>query len=114
MQTTRRFLVVLATLALTLGAGPALAQQSADLAQGELVSLDTGDNAITIRTADGARMDIHYNDQTKVMGAESQVAGLATKAGTKVSVKYVYWVDPNIGLNEKLATEINVQPPAGM
>lgn len=112
MQTTRRLLVVLATLALTLGAVSASAQQEASLAQGDLVKVDAWDHAFAIRTADGGHMEFRYSDQTKVIGAESQVAGLATKAGAKVAVKYGYWVDPNIGLNEKIATEINVQPQA--
>jgi Cu/Ag efflux protein CusF len=110
MLTTRRLLIVLALTGLT--ALPALAQQppnsrgaqqqDARVAQGQLVKVDSSAKTIAIKTSAGQMM-FRYTDKTTVTGAEGEVAGLATKAGAEVSIKYVQENKENV------ATEIQVQ-----
>jgi hypothetical protein len=100
---TRRLLIVLMAAVLTFSAFPALAQQDSSVAQGQLLKVDASAKTIAIRTAPGAQMVFRYTERTKVMGADGEVAGLATKAGAQVSIKYVQED------KEKVATEIQVQ-----
>jgi Cu/Ag efflux protein CusF len=111
MLMTRRLLIGLALATLTFGAVPALAQQpdsrgaqqqDARVAQGQLVKVDASAKTIAIKTSAGQMM-FRYTDKTTVTGAEGEVAGLATKAGAEVSIKYVQENKENV------ATEIQVQ-----
>jgi phosphoenolpyruvate-protein kinase (PTS system EI component) len=65
---------------------PAQAAQSAT-AQGELVEVDAKANTLSIKTT-SADLKFTYNEQTKVTGAQKGVAGLATMAGSQVTVQY--------------------------
>ena len=56
---------------------------------GELVKVDTDAMAIVIKAADDTEHTFRYADSTKVVGAEGQVSGLATKAGQLVTVDFV-------------------------
>jgi len=103
MQTTRRVFIVLTAVVLTFGAFSALAQQESAVAQGQLLKVDAAAKTIAIRTAPSGQMVFRYTEQTKVVGADGEVAGLATKAGAQVSIKYVQENKENI------ATEIQVQ-----
>ncbi len=100
---TRRLLLVLVAAVLTFGAFPAFAQQDSSVATGQLLKVDAAAKTIAIRTAPSGQMVFRYTEQTKVVGAEGEVAGLATKAGAQVSIKYVQENKENI------ATEIQVQ-----
>lgn len=105
MQKARRILVVAAAFAVLFVALPALAQQGAAVQQGELVRVDTSARTITISTPQDTPegdMQFRYTDQTKVVGADGQVAGLATRSGARVSITYVQ------RNNENVATEIQV------
>jgi hypothetical protein len=107
MRTKRAFLVV-AAIALVMGAVPALAQQpsappQSSTAQGQLERVDTTAKTITIRTAADVQMVFSYSDTTKVMGAGDSVAGLATLEGTDVTVTYIKRGQENI------ASQIEVQ-----
>jgi hypothetical protein len=87
---------------------PAMAQERPSAAKsltakGELVSVDDATKMITIKDETGAELKFAYNDKTDVAGAKDGVAGLATKSGTKVTVKYT---DEG---GQKLATKIDVQ-----
>ena len=74
-------------------AKPAAAADAATPAEensvtGELVKVDTDEMAITIKAADDKEHTFRYADSTKVVGAEGQVSGLATKAGQLVTVEF--------------------------
>lgn len=73
----------------------------AETAKGELVKVDADAKNITIKGADGVETVFAYTDTTEVAGRDG-VAGLATKAGTKVTVHFV----SNAGT--KTATKIEV------
>jgi hypothetical protein len=55
--------------------------------EGELLSVDDATKMLTIRAKDGTEVKVAYNDQTQIMGATDQAAGLATAAGSKVKVE---------------------------
>ena len=120
-MSTRKLFAFAAAATLTIGASQALAFQAAppaqappaqapaaraSEAQGELVKVDADAKMITIKSAEGAELQFAYNDKTEVAGARDGVAGLATKAGTKVTVQFT-----EEG-GAKLATRIAVQAPA--
>jgi hypothetical protein len=108
MQTARRAFIVLTAAVLMLSALPVLAQQSAQpqaaMAQGQLQKVDASAKTLSIRTAQGTPMEFRFTEETKVIGAEGEVAGLATKAGSDVTVKYIQQDKANV------ATEIQVHP----
>lgn len=124
-----------AAFALIVGAGPALALQQAQppsqqpptteppraeapapaaqdaparsmKASGELVKVDTEAKTISIKGADGAEQLFSYNDQTEVTGGREGVAGLATKAGSQVTIEY------KSDAGAKMATKIKVDDRA--
>jgi hypothetical protein len=75
--------------------------------KGELVSVDDVAKSITIKDDKGAEQKFTYDDKTDVSGAREGVAGLATRAGSKVTVKFTE------GAAGKLATKIEVAKAAG-
>jgi hypothetical protein len=75
--------------------------------KGELVSVDDVAKSITIKDDKGAEQKFTYDDKTDVSGAREGVAGLATRAGSKVTIKYTD------GAAGKLATKIEVARAAG-
>ena len=83
---------------------PPAAQRPAAAATtaGELLRVDTTAKAFSIRTAQGAQMQFKYTDDTKVVGADRGVAGLATMAGSQVTVHHTKQGEDNI------ATQIEV------
>ncbi len=74
----------------------------AEKVTGELVKVDAVAKKITIKGADGTDTDFAYSDATDVGGGQDGVAGLATKAGTKVTVHY------KSDMGTKTATKIEV------
>ena len=60
----------------------------AETVKGELVKVDADAKSITIKGADGVETQFAYNDTTEVAGGRDGVAGLATKAGSKVTVHF--------------------------
>jgi hypothetical protein len=56
--------------------------------RGELVKVDTDAMTLVIRAADGNEHTFGYTDRTEVTGAQEGVAGLSTKAGSRVTVHY--------------------------
>ena len=75
--------------------------------KGELVSVDDVAKSITIKDDKGAEQKFTYDDKTDVSGAREGIAGLATRAGSKVTVKFTD------GAAGKLATKIEVQRAPG-
>ena len=71
--------------------------------QGELVKVDADAKTITVKATDGSEVQFTYNDKTEVKGAGESVAGLATQAGSKVSVDFT------TEGSKKIATRIEVQ-----
>lgn len=73
-------------------------------AEGELVSVDTEAQTITIKAADGTEQQFGYNDQTEVVGA-ADVAGLSGRSGARVTVHFEEGDTPDA----RMATKIEVQ-----
>jgi hypothetical protein len=85
-------------------AGPSAKSQTV---KGELVSVDDVAKSITIKDDKGSEQKFTYDDKTDVSGAREGVAGLATRAGSKVTIKFTD------GAAGKLATKIEVAKAAG-
>ena len=66
---------------------PGAQAQASATAQGELLDVDAKASTITVKSSDN-EMKFKYDDQTKVTGAPKGVAGLATMAGSQVTVQY--------------------------
>jgi len=119
---TTRTLIASAAVALTLGGAPQLfaaqdsrapqgqapaqqppqqqppqqhEQQQFKTAQGQLTRVDTDARTIAI-TSQGAPMVFRYTAETKVVGGEKDVAGLATMTGTEVAIQYVQQEKDNV------------------
>ena len=73
---------------------------------GELTKVDVDAKMISIKSADGTETQFTYTDDTEVSGAQKNVAGLATQAGSRVTVHYT-----TTGTT-KAATKIEVQTKA--
>ncbi len=109
MRTIRTFMVLAAVLLIS-GALSAQGQdksggarqEKSSVASGELVKVDTAARTIVIRTESGPQMQFSYTAETKVVGAEKGVAGLATMTGTPVTVEFTKHEQTN------LAKEIEV------
>jgi YD repeat-containing protein len=96
-MTTRLALIALTAFALVAGAAPAVtaqqagtqqqAQAQAEQAKGELVKVDADGKTLSVKTSDGAELTFSYDDNTEIKGA-SGAQGLATAAGSKVTVHY--------------------------
>jgi hypothetical protein len=67
-----------------------------------LVKVDAEAKKISIKGADGVETDYAYTATTEVTGGQDGVAGLATKAGTKVTVHF------KSDMGTKTATKIEV------
>lgn len=109
MWTMKRVVVAVIAVLLMSWVAPTLAQQAApktEVAMGELVRVDTTAKTISIRPEKGDPMVFTYTDATKVTGAGDSVAGLATMAGTSVTVHYTKQQQNNV------ASEIVVQKKA--
>ena len=82
MRTAKRTLPILAAVLLMVGVMSALAQeprpQEPSIAQGQLLKVDATARTIAIRSATGTQMQFSYTEDTKVVGADQGVAGLAT------------------------------------
>jgi hypothetical protein len=86
---------------------PSPASTTADQKQkmsGELLSVDPTTKMLTIKSDDGRESKFSYNDQTVISGVKEQAAGLATAAGSKVTVEYTGSGDSMV------ATKIKVTP----
>jgi glucose/arabinose dehydrogenase len=70
-------------------------QQQFKTAQGQLTRVDTDARTIAI-TSQGAPMVFRYTADTKVVGGDKGVAGLATMTGTEVTVQYVQQEKDNV------------------
>jgi hypothetical protein len=109
MRTIRTFTVLTAVLLVSgvlsaQGQDKSRAQthDKSSVARGELVKVDTAARTIVIRTESGPQMQFSYTAETKVVGAEKGVAGLATMTGTPVTVEFTRHEQTN------LAKEIEV------
>jgi len=64
----------------------ALAQEKAQIAEGELVKVDAAAKTLSVKTSKG-EMEFRYNDQTKV-DTDGGIEGLATQSGAQVKVHF--------------------------
>jgi hypothetical protein len=124
-KTHTRILTMTAAFALAtlVAAAPALAQATqppsqpakpmqaekapATTLQGDLLSVDPEAKTVTIKPASGADQVFKYGDDTKVIGGDKGVAGLATMKGSKVTVTF------KTEGRDRIATQIEVHPKAG-
>jgi hypothetical protein len=106
MRSGKRTLLVVATVLLMLGVMPARAQepraQEPSIAQGQLLKVDANAKTLAIRSTQGAQMQFSYTEDTKVVGADQGVAGLATMSGADVTIQFVKKGQDNV------ATQIEV------
>jgi hypothetical protein len=103
MRFITRALLAIGTVLLLIGIVPLHAQEPAvSMAQGQLVKVDAVAKTVVIRTTEGSQMQFTYTADTKVDGADEGVEGLATKAGTDVTVHFTKKGSENI------ATEIAI------
>ena len=58
------------------------------MATGRLVRVNTDEMTIVIKGADDQEQTFRYTDGTKVIGAQEQVSGLSTKAGSLVTIHF--------------------------
>jgi hypothetical protein len=70
-------------------------RQQSRTAQGQLTRVDTDARTITI-TSQGMPMVFRYTAETKVVGGDKGVAGLATMTGTEVTIQYVQQEKDNV------------------
>lgn len=66
----------------------ALAQEKAQIVEGELAKVDAAAKTLSVKTSKGEEMEFRYNDQTQISGAEGGVEGLATQSGAPVKVHF--------------------------
>ena len=113
MPLVKRALIALAASLLIAGAIPTFAQEAggapaqqpaASVASGELVKVDTSAKTIVIKTSSEPQMLFSYTDATRITGADKGAAGLATMAGSSLTIRYTKKGQDNV------ATEIEVQP----
>lgn len=84
-------------------ATPAQAAQATSTAQGELLDVDSKASTVAVKTSAG-NMEFRYDSQTRITGAHSGAAGLATMTGAEVTVQYRKEGSTNF------ATSIDVKP----
>jgi hypothetical protein len=112
MQTKKHMLLALATIAMMVATISVRAQQppanrdqaQPTVAQGELTRVDATAKTLSIRTAQGADMQFRYTEETKIIGADKGVAGLATMAGSQVRVSHTKQGTDNV------ASQVEVLP----
>jgi hypothetical protein len=75
------------------------------MATGHLVKVNTDDMTIVIKGADDQEQEFRYTDNTKVIGAQEQVSGLATKAGSLVTVHFTQGTG-----DTRIATKVQFDP----
>lgn len=74
----------------------------ASIATGELVNVDAAAMTLTVKGVDGSEWTFDYTNETDVTGGQEGVAGLATQAGTNVTV---HFADEG---GKKVATRIDI------
>ena len=70
---------------------------------GTLDKVDVNATTITVKREDNSTIVFSYTDDTKIVGAEQGVAGLATMNGAQVTVRYTVDGQSNV------ATEVDVR-----
>jgi Cu/Ag efflux protein CusF len=109
-----QLIMAMAIAATTVGVSASLAAQS-PVAQrhqtaprqmsvtGTLDKVDVDAKTITIKKEDNSTMVFSFTEETKIIGAEEGVAGLATMNGAQVTVRYTVEGQSNV------ATEVEVR-----
>jgi hypothetical protein len=112
-MTIRPALIALTAFAFAAGAAPAVtaqeqagaqqqAQAQAQQAKGELVKVDADAKTLSVKASDGAELTFSYDENTEIKGA-SGAQGLATAAGSKVTVHYT------MKDQSRIATKVEVE-----
>jgi hypothetical protein len=69
-----------------------------DPVKGEIVSVNTSTKTLIIKTAPDSDMTFSYSGETEIVGADKGTEGLATKAGTIVTVTYTVHGTANVAI----------------
>jgi len=65
---------------------------------GEILSVNTETKTLVVKTTPDSEMKFTYSEQTEIVGADKGAEGLATKAGSIVTVTYDVHGTANIAL----------------
>jgi hypothetical protein len=65
---------------------------------GEILSINTETKTLVVKTTPDSEMKFTYSDETEIVGADKGTEGLATKAGSIVTVSYDVHGTANIAL----------------
>jgi hypothetical protein len=83
---------------------PAVPPAQPQSLQGDLVRVDLEAKTLTVAPSQGVEQTFKYTDDTKVIGAEKGVAGLATMKGSHVTVQF------KVDGKDRVATQIEIHP----
>jgi YD repeat-containing protein len=81
---------------------PASQTQAEQIVQGQLASVDTDGNTLTIKLPDNSTMQFKFDQNTRVVGSSTGVQGLSSETGTKLAIHYTQQD------NQKMATTIEI------
>ncbi len=74
------------------GSGQSWSQQKSEQGEhtlsGQLQSVDSNARTFVVKNDEGKEITFRYNDETKVVGSDQSVAGLASQSGTSVKVTF--------------------------
>jgi hypothetical protein len=65
---------------------------------GEIVSVNTGDKTLTVKNGADSVIKFSFSEETEIVGADKGAEGLATKAGTNVTVTYTVHGTANVAV----------------
>jgi hypothetical protein len=71
---------------------------------GEILSVDDKTKTIVVKTTADTEMKFSYSEETEIVGGDKGPAGLATSAGTMVTITY------NVHGTANVAIKIEVKP----
>lgn len=106
------------------GSGQSWSKQKSEKGEntlsGKLMSVDTNAKTFVVQNARGNDVTFRYNDDTKVVGSDKTIAGLAAESGTSVKVTFEKTSEmgqqPNMNrqsqkseAHHRLATKIEIQ-----
>jgi hypothetical protein len=69
-----------------------------DPVTGEIVSVNTNDKTLVVKSGGDNDIKFSYSEETEIVGADKGTEGLATKAGTMVTVTYTVHGTANVAV----------------
>ena len=65
---------------------------------GEIASVDTANKTLAVKNGSDSVIKFSYSEETQIVGAENGPEGLATRAGTNVTVTYTVHGTANVAV----------------